>query len=880
MAVSEEPTPVGQAGSLAPGEIEAAAVTAEVDKKKVTFEQPPRPVKPEWKTGQRVIIEGLEKAKELNGHRGVVIKFKADVGRYAVRVAGKEMAIKPENLKSEGGAAEAAKFQNKYRNTKGVMYNPTVYSRVPGAGPKMTQWIGKLKAGTRIVVRADVSNSFEDDPDPVPLWYGDRGFVKTAYVDVACLIPDVGPDPKEEWPKALARVLEHFPEASGRLRSYRKGPIDGFQIVLNNAGVPFTFAEVPPCSLPPVEDLQVMAADDQCGFFDPGSPGDMGGDEPLLRFKLITEGGTARGLLGLSFNHALCDISGVASILRWLHCELDRSEPKPRAQPCHDRSHADELIGSTPAECKRLHEPNIEHESEYAKLWPLHSAVLERWCFLARKMRSGIRGRYDGVGTLCLGVPADTLAALKAEAEEDGAAGASSLEALVSYLGMKLLRLGRLGRCVSITKDYRNALKEQDPDSHLDNLFANVVTHGLSFQLPDVSEVDSMPLGESCKSMDAAIKGCSLGYVRWHRGQNHYRGLPNFFGGLCCNSWGRALADISMIEAYAVGMNAIDERASNMSFPLDTAYMQVLPQPSGSYSVLLTMPLGELTTLLKDLPSSHFELPHPSEIRTHSFKCGLPPVMLERLQPEVEKLHHTVRIACIGDSITACGYPKYLQELFDRAEIRVQVRNFGVVGSTAQKFSDKSYWDEQRLETARMWRPHFVLSTFGTNDAKESNWSQEDFEKDYTALCVEFLERTSPRPYVYLIAPPPVYVKDSMEIQQDVINTEVPAAVTRVATAAAHVINDPIEAWAKKHKKELPADVLAATEVVDAFNHLGGIELRRRSYFAEDGVHPNERGTKLLAYVVFGNIRKMVAHRLQKWVDEPRVADGNAAGMF
>ena len=103
--------------------------------------------------------------------------------------------------------------------------------------------------------------------EPVPLWFGDHGFVRTAPVDVAILIADVGPD-ADEWPKALARVLDRFPAAAGRLRLVRRNGNPAWQIMLNNAGVPFTSASVPPCSLPQAaEELQRLATDSKSGFF-------------------------------------------------------------------------------------------------------------------------------------------------------------------------------------------------------------------------------------------------------------------------------------------------------------------------------------------------------------------------------------------------------------------------------------------------------------------------------------------------------------------------------------------------------------------------------------------------------------------------------------
>eukprot|EP00930_Biecheleria_cincta_P047885 TRINITY_DN33282_c0_g1_i1.p1 TRINITY_DN33282_c0_g1~~TRINITY_DN33282_c0_g1_i1.p1 ORF type:complete len:845 (+),score=157.39 TRINITY_DN33282_c0_g1_i1:52-2586(+) len=820
-------------------------------------QQPKAAAKPIWRTGQRVVLQGLEKAPELNGHRGVVVKWREDVGRYAIRVAGKEMGLKPENLKAEGGAAVAAQMAKKYAASvkEGTMYNPEQYSRVPGAGPKMTHWIGQVKAGRRTIVRAEEMLGPEDEP--VPLWFGDAGFVGSAPVDVAILIGDVGEDPAK-WTEALARTLSRFPAAAGRLRKARKQGRPVCQIVLNNAGVPFTLASVPPCGLPSADVLQLACQDDQCGFFDVSDYASAE-EEPLLRLKLIHEEGTARGLLGVTFHHALCDIHGLSALLRSLYAALESSAPVE--QPCHDRQAAQEVFDSV--------EAATDEETElYQAFWPLWPRALERWCFFARRLRSGLRGRPDGAATLSFSVPAGAAGELKASADAAGASGASAFEALVCFIGLRLLGIGRHGRRVLVTKDYRSALEKAAPGKGLQHLFANVVTHGLSFEIGSEGE-QPCSLGQACQAMRTAIDAASLGYISWQSKQDHFQGLPTFFGSLCCNTWGRALSDLSFVEAYAVGMRSIDERANNMAFPLDTAYMQVLPQPSGAQRVLLTMPITDLEELLKELSASaSFDLPHISEMRTHAFRVALPGKVVDCLCPTVETHHIFARIACVGDSITACGYPKYLQALFDRAQINVQVRNFGVPGATAQKFSDQPYWEEKKLEDVRLWRPHFVIMTLGTNDAKSGNWDAKMFEQDYRDLCTEFLVCNEPRPHLLLLRPPPAYEDGGdSEVQQDVVNNELPAAIDRIAIAAARVINQPLEEQAKRGRCSVPAELVAHTGVVDAFEGLGGANLRRRGYFAEDGLHPSERGTKLLSLLVFADLRKHVTRHLRKRAD-------------
>ncbi|CAK9101638.1 Acetylxylan esterase [Durusdinium trenchii] len=804
------------------------------------------PAKGKLRTGQRVVLQGLS-TSELNGHRGIIVRWRQDCGRYAVRVAGKELGLKPENLTPEGGAAVAQQLAKKlsHKVGEGSMINPEAYARVPGAGPKMTQWVGQVKAGRRVVVRADV----EADAEAVPLWFGDLGFVQSAPVDVALLLEDVGD--VEQWPKALERCLKRFPTAAGRLRQVKKDGQLSWKIFLNNAGVPFTAASVPPCGLPTPEVLQLACQDDQCGFFDTGLA-ENGEEDPLLRLKLIHEEGTAKGLLGISFHHVLFDIFGLTALLRELMAALQ--DTSVSAEPCHARQAAQEAFEAQVPE-------------EVPALWPLWPRSSERWCFLARRLRSGLRGRPDGVATL----------SFAAKREESPPEGATQLEALVASVAWRLRQLGRGGR-VMVTKDYRAQL-EAAAQQGLERLVANCVTHGLSFALPDAT-MESMSTwsAEACVTMRKAIDQVSLGYVKWHSEQDHFRGLPNIFGGFCVNSWGHALCGLENVEAYAVGMRSIDERAAKMCFPLDAAYMQVLPQKNGLQRILLTMPVTEIEAFLKDLPAESFEVPHISEMRTHSFRVPLPPSVMERLNPAVQTHHIVARVACVGDSLTACGYPKYLQALFDRANMNVQVRGFGVCGATAQKFSDQPYWEDRKLEEARVWRPHFVVVLFGTNDAKPENWDAEAFQQDYRDLCVHFLERQEPRPELLLATPPPAYSDDLVDTE--VVNSKLPSLVPVIAEKARGVINAPLEEQAKRSRSSVPAEFLAKASVVDTFSALGGASLQRRGYFSDDGIHPNERGTRLLALVVFADLRAKVSKYLRKRADEAaREVPDNPLGL-
>ena len=57
--------------------------------------------------GTRVMLSGLLRKPELNGHRGTVLRFEAGIGRYAVSLDGKQSGVllKPECLDTEAARA-------------------------------------------------------------------------------------------------------------------------------------------------------------------------------------------------------------------------------------------------------------------------------------------------------------------------------------------------------------------------------------------------------------------------------------------------------------------------------------------------------------------------------------------------------------------------------------------------------------------------------------------------------------------------------------------------------------------------------------------------------------------------------------------------------
>jgi lysophospholipase L1-like esterase len=73
-------------------------------------------------------------------------------------------------------------------------------------------------------------------------------------------------------------------------------------------------------------------------------------------------------------------------------------------------------------------------------------------------------------------------------------------------------------------------------------------------------------------------------------------------------------------------------------------------------------------------------------------------------------------ILCVGDSITAADYPRFLQRRFDQAGILTKVINCGRTGNTSGEYlaflrKNTAHFSEER--------PDFVLIQLGTNDLRE-----------------------------------------------------------------------------------------------------------------------------------------------------------------
>lgn len=118
-----------------------------------------------------------------------------------------------------------------------------------------------------------------------------------------------------------------------------------------------------------------------------------------------------------------------------------------------------------------------------------------------------------------------------------------------------------------------------------------------------------------------------------------------------------------------------------------------------------------------------------------------------------------IRVACVGDSITAGArvdadresYPARLQVLLGESYV---VRNFGIGGATLIRTGSPNVW--QKLDALQEFQPHVVVISLGTNDTvagQRRNWEQIGrFDQDYLEL-IETLTGLESNPRLIVCTP-------------------------------------------------------------------------------------------------------------------------------
>ena len=197
---------------------------------------------------------------------------------------------------------------------------------------------------------------------------------------------------------------------------------------------------------------------------------------------------------------------------------------------------------------------------------------------------------------------------------------------------------------------------------------------------------------------------------------------------------------------------------------------------------------------------------------------------------QVEDFQDTIKVACIGDSITfGSGIPDRAKDSYPAQLGRMlgekwEVKNFGVSGATLLKKGNKPYWIQGAFVSALGYKPDIVVIKLGTNDTKPDNWIHaQDFAINYAEM-IESFRSINKDVLIWVCLPVPAY-PERWGIRDSVIKEEVVPIVKQVA--AQQRVN-----------------------MIDLYTALSN-----RPELFPDKIHPNAEGAKLMAKEVYKALR-------------------------
>ena len=197
----------------------------------------------------------------------------------------------------------------------------------------------------------------------------------------------------------------------------------------------------------------------------------------------------------------------------------------------------------------------------------------------------------------------------------------------------------------------------------------------------------------------------------------------------------------------------------------------------------------------------------------------------------VNAFSDTIRIACVGDSITYgagikdrknMNYPVQLGKMLGP---KYEVKNFGNSGSTMLKKGDKPFWKQREYKAALDFNPNIVVIKLGTNDTKPQNWKHSaEYSDDYKSMISAFAKLSS-KPKIYICLPVPV-VKTRWGITDAIVNKDIIPALKKLSAQTNCGIIDLNSPFKGKHQ------------------------------LIPDHVHPNAAGATIIAETVANSIRQ------------------------
>jgi Tol biopolymer transport system component/lysophospholipase L1-like esterase len=184
-------------------------------------------------------------------------------------------------------------------------------------------------------------------------------------------------------------------------------------------------------------------------------------------------------------------------------------------------------------------------------------------------------------------------------------------------------------------------------------------------------------------------------------------------------------------------------------------------------------------------------------------------------------------LLCMGDSITAEGYPEILMRLLQQKGFKnLCVKNLGRRGDTSGEYLTYLSTHPEVLKG----RIDMVLLQLGTNDVRidHDHTTTQTFEKNMRKI-VETIRKSHPDTRIFMATIPPVL-------------KETPGYFD---TTSRHRIASEINPFIVRLARKMACTRI---DVYDAFKE-------HSEWFSEDGIHPNKTGIKKLAEVYFKAIQ-------------------------
>jgi acyl-CoA thioesterase-1 len=181
-------------------------------------------------------------------------------------------------------------------------------------------------------------------------------------------------------------------------------------------------------------------------------------------------------------------------------------------------------------------------------------------------------------------------------------------------------------------------------------------------------------------------------------------------------------------------------------------------------------------------------------------------------------VYRTIRIACVGDSITEeSGYPR---DLWMMLGANYRIGNYGVGGSTVLLDSSKPYMNHTAFQNVKHFLPDIVVIMLGTNDAIPNNYVHiNNFVDGYIKL-VEAFQALESNPKIWLALPPPIYDNTLGPNSANLVEGVLP----RIKQVA--------------NEMNLP--------IINVFEALSG-----HPEYSRDGVHLNRQGVELMVNEIY-----------------------------